>query len=80
MLRNKQSSQPTEYPKPVGTGDDIRQSALEYHLLNFLDNFDVYLFIVDPGYRQRLNNLLELFTDEEFDEFERSHVNRFVMN
>jgi len=80
MLRNKQSSQQSIYPTHVQNGDISRQSSLEYYLLDFLDHFDVYLFLVEPSYRQRLNELLELFTDEEFDEFERSHLNRFVLN
>ena len=80
MLKCKDSQRQPAYHSGILTCDDQRQSSLEYYLLDFMENFDVYLFIVDPDYRRSLNDLLELFTDEEFDEFERSHGNRFVMN
>ena len=80
MLRNKQSSSQQAHTTITIPEENEQTLNHETHLLNFLDNFDIYQFIIDDDYRQRLNDLLELFTDEEFDAFERSHINRFVMN
>lgn len=80
MLRHKQSSRQQYIPSYSVSFEKHRKSNLENNLLDFLDHFDVCQFITDDDYRKRLRDLLELFTDEEFDEFERSHINRFVMN
>lgn len=80
MLRDKQSTQHQDYPTLAVAFEADVKSSHEHNLLVFLDHFDIFQFIIDSDYRQRLNELLELFTDEEFDEFERSHINRFVMN
>ena len=56
------------------------KSKVERRLLEFLDNFDIYLFVYDDGYRMQLNDILNRLSDEEFESFERTHANRFTMN
>lgn len=79
MLINKQSKKEICHSAAFGP-DSGRRSCLETRLLDFLDSFDIYLFLYDPAYRQRLNDILELFTEEEFTEFERTHSRRFTVN
>ena len=80
MLRTKQTSKMNSTPNAAFEFGIGGRSRLERHLLEFMDTFDIYLFLYDHTYRQRLNNLLELFTDEEFENFEQTHSHRFTVN
>ncbi len=80
MQRTKVTSDQTAYfslslPHSIRT-----RSLLEDNLLAFLDSFDIHRFFCDLAYRRRLNAILERFTDEEFENFERMHSHRFTMN
>jgi hypothetical protein len=80
MLKTKQPPKKDWYPlAALSPGIDGR-SPLERRLLAFLDTFNVYLFLYEPSYRRRLNDMLERFTDEEFEDFTRIHFNRFTVN
>lgn len=80
MLRNKQSSKKDRRMSTTFHFDSEGRSLLEYHLLDFLDSFDIYQFLLDPSYRKQLNNLLDCFSDEEFEDFERLYSHRFTVN
>lgn len=73
MLRHKQHSR-KEWP-PLSP-DDLRVPVL----LELLDSFDMHSFVLDPDYRHRLNEVLDAFSDEEFDRFERRYASRFTLN
>jgi hypothetical protein len=80
MLRNKYlSKKESNLSVAVGFGFGGR-SHLERNLLEFMDNFDIFRFLYEPTYRRRLNTILERFTDEEFENFERAHSQRFTVN
>ena len=49
-------------------------------LLEFMERFDLARFLYDEDYRQRLNDILDRFTDDEFEDFEKVYANRFTMN
>lgn len=80
MLRNKHMSRKETALSFAARFAHYRRSTLEAHLLAFLDNFDIYLFLYDPHYRQQLNDILDGFTDEEFEHFELAHSHRFTIN
>lgn len=80
MLRHKHLSRKEVSLSGIFDHATERWSMLEEHLLAFMDNFDFYLFLYDHDYRQRLNDILERFTDEEFECFERAHSHRFTIN
>jgi hypothetical protein len=80
MLRNRQTSKKeAAITAALGWGVGGR-SPLERRLLEFMDRFDIYLFLYDPAYRRQLNDILDRFTDEEFESFERTHSHRFTVN
>jgi hypothetical protein len=80
MLRNRHlSKKETTLSAAFGPGLGGR-SSLERNLLEFMDSFDIFRFFHDPTYRRKLNILLERFTDEEFESFERAHSQRFTVN
>jgi len=70
MLRNRQHSR-KEPPKP-----DFRVPVL----LELIDTLDLDAFFHDPACRRRLNEVLDTFSDEEFDRFERLYANRYPTN
>jgi len=80
MLRNRPALISDTIHAPTFTFHHSGKSVIEKSLLEFLDNFDIYLFVYDDEYRMRLNNILDLFSDEEFESFERTHARRFTVN
>lgn len=64
----------------VGSLDPSMGRGQEPVLLEFLDEFDFEAFLSDPTYRRRLNEILDTFTDEEFDKFEHRYARRFTLN
>jgi len=80
MQRNKQTYK-DERDRAVSINlGAYGRSSLEGQLLDFLDSFDIHLFLYDPAYRRSLNEMLERFTDEEFEDFTRTHSHRFTVN
>ncbi len=80
MLRNRLTSKQytcLSHTFPHLAGRDLSPEA---RLLSFLDSFDLCRFFYDSSYRRRLNAILERFTDEEFENFERTHSHRFTVN
>lgn len=84
MLRNKQHSR-KEWPLVDGgpptaglsrADDDPRVPVL----MEMIDSLDLHTFLHDQAYRRRLNEVLDAFTDEEFDRFERLYSRRFTLN
>jgi hypothetical protein len=57
-------------------GDDLRVPVL----VEMIDSLDLESFICDPGYRRQLNEVLDAFSDEEFDSFESLYTRRFTVN
>lgn len=81
MLRSKSTSKRDDCVTPtLPHGRDCKRSPLEGHLLDFLDTFNIQLFLYEPTYRLRLNTLLDLFSEEEFATFEQTHSHRFTVN
>ncbi|HTH16368.1 MAG TPA: hypothetical protein VL974_06930 [Magnetospirillum sp.] len=77
MLRNKQHSMtaPQAWNFTAGETDPRLEVLAEV-----VDGLDLASFLNDPAYRRRLNELLEHFSDEEFDDFERLYTRRFTIN
>ncbi|MGE5545719.1 MAG: hypothetical protein ACM33T_02385 [Solirubrobacterales bacterium] len=80
MPRNKQPTR-KETPPPahfvvVDDGTDIRVPVL----VELLDDLDLNDFLLDPACRRRLNEVIETFSDDEFDNFERLYTSRFTIN
>lgn len=71
MLRNRQQSR-----KDPPCTSDIRVSVL----IEMVDSLDLEDFVRDPVYRRQLNEVLDAFSDEEFDSFERLYTRRFTLN
>jgi hypothetical protein len=80
MLRNRQHSRkdpPTGgNVVAVDEGMDIRVPVL----VELVDTLDLHAFLHDPGYRNRLNLVIETLSDEEFDNFERLYTRRLTLN
>lgn len=60
----------------TGRNADIRVPVL----FELIDSLDLESFVGDPAYRRRLNEVLDTFSDEEFDHFERLYTRRFTLN
>lgn len=71
MLRNRQQSR-----KDPPWTPDIRISVL----IEMVDSLDLEDFVRDPVYRRQLNEVLDAFSDDEFDSFERLYTRRFTLN
>ena len=80
MLRIKHTQNTERYVINSTNNSCGSKSHLEENLLEFMDSFDVYLFLYDKSYRRRLNSILDGFTNEEFECFERAYSHRFIMN
>lgn len=77
MLRERQHSR--KEPPSLGTmvkPMDVRVPVL----VELIDTLDLDAFFHDPACRRRLNEVLDTFSDEEFDRFERLYMNRFPPN
>lgn len=71
MLRSRQQSR-KDPPSEI----DIRVPVL----VELIDTLDLADFMRDPAYRRQLNEVLDTFSDEEFDRFERLYTRRFTLN
>jgi hypothetical protein len=80
MRKNWESIKEMYPAHPGETFRIIGENTQEPVLLEFLDTFSFEAFLSNPSYRQRLNEILETFTDEEFDKFEHRHARRFTLN
>lgn len=82
MLRDKQQAR--RVPSPAVWAR--RKSATERFdlrvpvLVELLDSLDLRTFFFDPACRRRLNDVLDTFSDEEFDSFERHYTRRQKIN
>lgn len=77
MLRNKQHSRKETPPYGVFGGAAAFRAAV---LAEMIDGLDLHSFLHEPAYRQRLNEVLDAFSDEEFDSFEQLYTRRFTVN
>lgn len=80
MLRNKQLSKKEIVRCPAPDAAFPGRPPPVPALLDFLDNFDLASFLSDPMYRKQLNDMLDTFSDEEFDLFESRYSHRFTLN
>lgn len=78
MLRSRQQSMKGSEPETGLTRwePDIRVPVL----VELIDTLDLADFVRDPAYRRQLNEVLDTFSDEEFDRFERLYTRRFTLN
>lgn len=49
-------------------------------LAELMDTLDLHSFFHDPTCRRTLNEVLEAFSDEEFDRFECFYTSRLTLN
>lgn len=80
MLRNKtharKEGMPVAAHSAAGKGMDLRVPVLT----ELIDSLDLDSFLHDPVCRRRLNEVMNTFSDEEFDRFERLYTRRFTLN
>lgn len=84
MLRHGQHSR-KDWPASAGlaAGDEggaSRRDARVPMLTEALDRLDLHAFLHDRDYRRRLSVLLDSFSAEEFDDFERHYIRRRTLN
>lgn len=81
MLRSKPTSKKDSLiARNWATEEKVQRFMQEQILFDFLDRFDFHSFLYDTSYRRRLNDLLEGFSEEEFNHFEQLYFHRFIVN